>query len=491
MSVSALNPSDFTPFSIGEETSTQSQTIPSQENDKEREVAKFLELLTQLENENYEIPKDYEQFFTAPLNRELIERDYNIWKRLITISSNFFSQFAFMNKAIGSGAALFSTVLGIGINKYPQVLIGTFSVIFGGYYGIKEIATSILGKDSFKARIENCKLASSEESYSKAFAKRFSLFSGTNSIEERIGSIVKGTLLLALASVGYDAMSQNFDNPWTSWAVTGLEAVRSWIFPLIASGLGIGISFAALMTNWHFQGQAMQKINRDISSFTEDMKFTNDYERLLDLSDEEYLSELCSAMGLLDYDMLKNARLEYRAKIFETLKNGNYSIQKQLIVDPLEALSKVSGEYSENSLKPVVAQISVLAKEKEKILDSYKTLISLNQLPEAYQVLNEQLKPLIFKLEFLKQTLLDPTRPQMGMLAPNGGVYRSYLSMLIGKEVNYPLQSQMPETYELEAKLVLFQEAVLQKKFFHIKGKQELAELFEQIKNIQDVNSKA
>lgn len=496
MSISPLPVDQSNPFlsidaTVPGDLPTQTQELSPEEMAAQREVTEFLELLTQLENGDYTIPKKYEHFFTAPLNLELIERDYNIWKRVIGMSSNFFSQFAFKSRALLGGAAVFSSIVGIGLNCYPQVFIGTTSALLGGYYGIKNVVTSIFGNDSFKQRAESWKSASSQPSYCAAFAKRFSLLLGSNSLKERVGSIVKATLQGYLALVGYDLWSQIKDNPWTSYPVTGLEAIRSLIFPSLAWGLGIGIGFAAAMANWSFQSQAIQKINRDINAFSEDMNFSNEYERLLELSDDEYLSDLCSALRLLDYDMLKKARLEYREKILESLKSANYSFQNQLIVDPLEALSEVDKENPECALKPVVAQLIVLQKEKEKTLGSFKTLISLNQLPEAYQVLNEKLKPLIFKLEFLKQTILDPTRPQMGMLVPNGGIYRSYLSMLIGKEVNYSLQSQAPEAYELEVKGVLFQEAVLQKKFFHVKGKHEFAEFLEKIKSAQDVNLKA
>lgn len=460
----------------------ESSNAPAQtEAEKKAQFEKLLSALEEqmqkeqaIQSGDFEIPKDLEHLFKAPLNKDLIERDFNIWSRVVRIGSFILGQNAIVSRGINASTAILGGAVGICLTQYPRIFMGGAALIGGGYYGLKNVASIFFGSTSWKERTTAFRQASLEPTSSAAFAKRFSALIGTTSISQRTINLFKGALQGYIAKLGHDILFNITEDYWTRLPVQGLGMAQTWAFPLLAMLIGGGIGFLGMMTNMHFYHEGLRKISPEITGFKEDMKYSGEYDRLLYISDEEYKADLAQAMGLSDYAQLAQLREGYRAKIIEEIERRKYPGHEQILIDAKKDLEKIDQENPDAALKAIVAQLILLKQEKVKILETYEALIKQNHLPKAHRFLNEEVKPILLKVEFLKQSIIDPARPQMGMLPPQGNAYYSYLAVLLGRELKYDLKSQDPKILQLEMENILVDEAAVQKMVFHARGKEFL-----------------
>lgn len=409
------------------------------------------------------VPRGKEELFNAPLNRPLLERDYSLWKRLFGISQFVFTQSALQFQGISKGSMLLGAATGALLTNYFPVYSVVGLSAYSGYCSLKNFAKALLGSDSLEERKDIWEARVSNESFSQKISRKLSALMGTDSIFDRAKNAVWGVAQAYLVTIGRDFLFQRQDNPWTSSAIQLFKGAQDWILPIPAAIAAGGIGYFGLMIALAINASSAHKFNDQFEGFTEDMSFNGEYRRLLYLSDEEYESELFKAMGAIREAQFDEQKREYAQKVRARMRLKKYLGADQVQIDAKASLKKLSSSHPYRALKAVLAQFHVLTKRKQLALGHYQSLLNQHAYPEAHTFLNQVLKPLLLKVEFLKQTLLDPTRPPLGLLMNEGSEYYSYISVLSGTEIKEKITLTDPKELEKFFSNLLINETAIHK----------------------------
>lgn len=432
-----------------------------------------------VEEDDFEIPPGLELYFKAPLNRALLERDYAIWKRLIKISGFIFTQSALQFQGISKSSMVLGSVMGIFFSKYLPITFGGGLGLYSAYKAVANLSSIVLGKESLQDRSDLWNSASEQRSSYAALTRRALAVIGTSSFTERLTAGFWGAVQTYGAYVGADLVFGR-NNPWTTHVVSVIKAAEAAILPNLGYLAAGGISYFGMMSAWSMNGEGVRKLQGEFEGFGEDMSYSGELDRLLYISDQEYRADLTKAMEIAHYDQLKTLRSYYKEKIDKQIEARKYPAKDQIQINPTEELRELNPENPENALKPALAQLIVLQKQKEPLLQTYSALIEKNQLAEAQKVLDQSLKPMLYKIEFLKQTIIDPARPAMGVIAHDGSSYYSYVSLLAGTEIKWDLKATAPELVTQEAHELFLNEAAIQKIIYHQQGKEYVMQMQQQ-----------
>ncbi len=394
------------------------------------------------------VPRGKEDLFNAPLNTPLLKRDYAIWKRLLGISQFIFTQSALQFQGLSKGSMLMGAAAGAFITKYFPVysVVGISS--YAGYRALSNLAAAFIGTNSIGERGEIWSSAASQESFFQGLSRRVTSIMGTDSFLNRLQSAAWGLAQAYLVGIGHDFIFQRQDNPWTSFAVELFKGAQKWVLPIPAAIAAGGIGYFGMMLAWSMNAQGSQKLQDQFEGFSEDINFSGEYRRLLYLSDEEYQQELLKALGVNHVSELEEKRKEYANQVRARMRFKKYLGADQVQIDANVSLKKLNSTHPHRSLKSVLAQYNILVVRKKTSLEYYKQLINQHAYPQAHVFLNQVLKPLLLKVEFLKQTLLDPTRPPLGLLSKEGSEYYSYVSVLSGTEIQENITLTDPKELE-------------------------------------------
>ncbi|MCH9633806.1 MAG: hypothetical protein S4CHLAM7_05390 [Chlamydiae bacterium] len=432
--------------------------------------------------EEFNVPAGLEHYLRAPLNVELLERDYAIWKRLVKISGFIFTQSAIQFQGISKSSMILGSVMGILMTKYLPLTIGGASMIYSSYRVIANGASIILGSDSMESRYDLWNSAKNQDSIVSSLYRRIVSVIGTDSAMDRVKSALWGGIHAYVAYVGKDFMFGQKENDLTKRTLSVISTAQEWILPtfgMLASG---GISYFGMMCAWMMNGEGVKKLNSEFIGLGEDFKFANEFDRLSYISDEEYKLNLTQAMNVSRYDQINILRNKYQEDVKDQIKSRNYPHQDKIDLNSLEMLKKMNAVKPEDALKPVLTQMLSLKKEKEATINTYKAILDQGLLHEAQKILNQDLKPMLFKLEFLRQTILDPARPPLGMLMDNGAQYYSYVSLLAGSEIKWDLKATDPDLIEEEARELFLNESAIHKILCFEKGKEQITRLQEHMR---------
>ncbi len=479
----------------GHEAATEAKSSEPQTQLTEEERAQFEKLLEDLEaqvekgqaargedapvEDDFEIPPGLELYFKAPLNRSLLERDYAIWKRLIKISGFIFTQHALQFQGISQSSAVLGSIMGIFLNNYLPLTLGGGVCLFSAYGAVNNLSSIFLGKESLQDRSDLWNSASEQKSFYAAFTRRAFAVIGTSSFTERVTAGAWGAIQTYVACVGVDLVFGR-NNPWTADIVSWIKIVEDSTLPSLGMLAAGGIGFFGMMTALSMNSNAMGQLQGEFAGFGEDMAYSGELDRLFYISDQEYRADLTKAMEIAHYDQLKTLRSLYKEKIDIQIEARKYPAKDQIQMNPTQELRELNADKPENALKPVLAQLIVLQQQKGTLLQTYKELIEKNQLSEAQKVLDQSLKPMLYKIEFLKQTIIDPSRPPLGVIAQDGSSYYSYISLLAGSEIKWDLKATDPELIQQEAHELFLNEAAIQKILYHQQGKEYVMKMGQQ-----------
>ncbi len=208
----------------------------------------------------------------------------------------------------------------------------------------------------------------------------------------------------------------------------GLSTIVGWMAPAIASAstgtsfvsgaaslfaqtpltyiLPLGLMLGQQMAMWKVMGQAFQGLNKELEGYKSAEKHSGTYERLGNISREEYQTIVAEVMVVDNFQLI--------AHLFEPLKSRN-------------------PEAPELAARPVIAKLVVLNEEIKKAAAKYGELMSGNQLAELDKFVTEELKPKLFMQTYLKHCIINPTRPELGQVAKDGEKYSSLVSHLFGQ----------------------------------------------------------
>ena len=345
--------------------------------------------------------------------------------------------------------------------------------LYSAYSALSNLSSIVLGKESLQDRSDLWNSASGQRSFYSAFTRRALAVIGTSSFTERLEAAAWGVAQSYGACVGADLLFGR-NNPWTSHVVSWIKTAEESILPSLGMLAAGGISYFGMMSAWSMNGEGVRKLQGEFEGFGEDMTFAGEFDRLLYISDQEYRADLTKAMDIAHYDQLKTLRSLYKENINKQIEARKYPAKDQIQMNPLQELRELNPEKPENALKPVLAQLIVLQKQKASLIQTYKELTDSNQLSEAQKLLDQSVKPMLYKIEFLKQTIIDPSRPPLGVIAQDGSSYYSYVSLLVGNEIKWDLKATDPALIEQEAHELFLNEASIQKIIYHQQGKEFL-----------------
>ncbi len=236
-----------------------------------------------------------------------------------------------------------------------------------------------------------------------------------------------------------------------NWATnaTGLAGHGTGILQAIAGENRLTQSISTVVSAYLFLGASMAisqlmagtygKMSEELMGVFDDMKYSGEYDRLCSIGQEQYHQEIEEMTGY-KFDEIKEA--------FEPLRSK----------EPV---------YPENAAKPIVAKLIVITKELGENFNEYAKLKNESKLKELDEFLAKELKPKLIKLFYLKHCLLNPMRPQLGQLSPDGKEYFSYTSHLTGEPVKRTIEEVDPGEIIARANEILSEEESIQRDYLH------------------------
>ncbi|MCH9633112.1 MAG: hypothetical protein S4CHLAM6_14630 [Chlamydiae bacterium] len=313
----------------------------------------------------------------------------------------------------------------------------------------------------------------------------------------KVGAAAYGLLAGASGLIGYEKFP-------------GLSTIVDWIGPAIASAStgtsfisGVASTFAAtpllyilplgLMLGQQVAlmkvvGQAFQGLNKELEGYKDAEKHSGTYERLGNISREEYQQVVAEVMGVENFIQI--------AHLFEPLKSRN-------------------PQAPELAARPVIAKLVMLDEEIKKDALKYAELVQGNKLAELEKFVSEEFKPKLFMQTYLKHCIINPARPELGQVSKDGDKYASLVSHLLGQlgsrsseedkafltqviaahtdkkpsdvkfpRVEFSLSALEPNAIIEEANAVLVNEAKLQNIYYQLKLMQE--QLMQQMMQAQE-----
>lgn len=463
-----LPPIPSGPINQNKDLIVQPETEPSRDRFEEL-LARLQEQIQSEENnqslspiEAYVISPDDELLFETPHNKTL-ERNYAIWRRALNISKFIFTYSSLAYQSLAKGSMVLGAIAGSFLTQYAPIASTLGVGLYSSYQATRHLVISCVGQESLSDRVALWKSASKQEDSSSSLQRRFTALFGTSPFLKRVKNLAIASIGAYGAFVAKDIIFNRTDNFWTSAVVHFFQLAKDWMLPLPAALAAGGIAYFGMMLGYALSSDALKQLNEELVGLTEDMTFNREYSNLKYYSDREYLSNLCEMMECEDLDALEQMRASYAQEIKERMLERNYLGAREIVLDATKTLSKLNADSPERALKPALAQLKVLRKQKERALEEYQKLINENFLAKADRYLNEILKPLILKVEFIKQVILDPTRPALGVIDPTGQSYYSYVSLLAGMEIKEMITLKDPKSLEVYFAKVLKNEAAIHK----------------------------
>ena len=133
----------------------------------------------------------------------------------------------------------------------------------------------------------------------------------------------------------------------------------------------------------------------------------------------------------------------------------------------MEPLKEKDEENPLDALKPVIGKLQVITEgiiNAQKRVEKFK---ELGQLNKAQDIILKEIKPKLFESVYLRQIVIDSTRPEMGKISEDGNFYHStFLSVMYGEEVKIPLKGYGPQQVIEEAHAILSEENLNQKRLY-------------------------
>ncbi len=199
------------------------------------------------------------------------------------------------------------------------------------------------------------------------------------------------TSMLSSASMGTKALKS------ATWAFA--QTPLTYIIPL-------GMMLAQQMMFWNVLGKASQSFNKEIKGYWDSEKHSATYQRLGNISNEEYRRVIAEVMGAPSFEAI--------APVFESLKSRN-------------------ADCPEDAARPIIAKLVVLDEEIRTSAQKYSELLNENRLAELETFINEDLKPKLVMQVYLRHCVVDPTRPDLGEISKDGSKYISPVSHLFAQ----------------------------------------------------------
>lgn len=406
----------------------------------------------------FDIPEDQAKLFEAPLNKHLLDRDYALWKRLLSVSQIMFTHSALISQGILKSSAILGGLAGLLLHRYLPVYSVALISGYSAYRALANVKNLFFGNDPLSDRKELWKNDNGSLGDNKWHA-----ITGSMSTSERIKSAFFGAVQGYVAIAGHDILFKKADNPLTSYAISIFQATKDWILPIPLAVVGGGIAYCGLLLIYMVNGQGMARMNEELKGATEDYKFKSIFNTLSYQSKTEYLRTLYKQMDVENQEELEEKREAYKQEVLNRMEDKEMLGAKQVKIDTLGLLKSLDEEHPESVIRPALAQLIVLKEEKKEVLKNYNELVFKNEFIEAQKYLNDVVKPLLLNLEFIKQVILDPSRPPLGILQQDASKYYSYISLLAGHEIQVDITLTDPEKLSEFFNQMLINEAALHK----------------------------
>lgn len=194
---------------------------------------------------------------------------------------------------------------------------------------------------------------------------------------------------------------------WGKGLISQLAAVFLQ-YPLLTI-LPLGVSLAQQVMTLGVLQSAMQGLMKEINGYYDCEKYADTYKKLGNISQEEYRQIITELMGAQNFEQI--------APIFESLKS-------------------INPQFPENAARPVIAKLYVTDQEVRQAVEKYTELLQANRLKELETFVNEELKPKLLLLVYLKQCVLFPHRPELGLMSKDGAAYQSLISHLYAQLIS-------------------------------------------------------
>lgn len=359
----------------------------------------------------------------------IYNRDFSSFKRIFELSKVFLSS---SSAKVKTGTTL-QVYLPVALSA-----IGTTPVIAAG--------TSLLSFNVLKSSIN-------------------SLVDSSSSIVQKVVDVVKGTLaayglttgLAVLASYlpsslipGFLSTSGALYPTFGAGVLTFVSTQLSdWVLSAVLGLIALSVVQTVLFSGINEIGQGIMKV---WTGWSEDKKFEAIYDELGFKSQEEYQEILATEIGFKSFEELAKSGM-LNPFIKEGDKNSN----------------------PENAFRPLLAMLIVTRRElhgNEEINDDsgeigkYNQLIAANKLQEAQELLKGAIIPKIFYYTFIRHCMLEPTRPDLGVIKNTSDdkmIYKSYVSQLSKSDLSFPLSAIDIKDIFIEAAKILDAETNVQK----------------------------
>lgn len=383
-----------------------------------------------------EPPKVEQEALTFPpgytLNlalNSIYNRDFSSFKRIFELSKVFLSS---SSAKVKTGTTL-QVYLPVALSA-----IGTTPVIAAG--------TSLLSFNVLKSSLN-------------------SLVDSSSSMVQKVADVAKGTLaayglttgLAVLASYlpsslipGFLSTSGAFYPTFGAGVLTFVSTQLSdWVLSAVLGLIALSVVQTVLFSGINEIGQGIMKV---WTGWNEDKKFEAIYDELGFKSQEEYQEILATEIGFKSFEELAKSGM-LNPFIKEGDKNPN----------------------PENAFRPLLAMLIVTRRElhgNEEIrndageIGKYNQLIDANKLQEAQELLKGVIIPKIFYFTFIRHCMLEPTRPDLGVIknTPDDKmIYKSYVSQLSKSDLSFPLSAIDIKDIFIEAAKILDAETNIQK----------------------------
>ncbi len=359
----------------------------------------------------------------------IFNRDFSSFKRIFELSKVFLSSSSAKVKT-GATLQVYLPVALATLGTTPIIAAGTSLLSFGV---LKSSLNSVA--DSSQSIIDKV------VSVAKGTLAAYGLTTGLAVLAGYLpASLVPGFLsasgaLYPALGAGILTFVSTQLSDWVLSAVLGLVAL-SVVQTILFSGINeIGQGIAKVWTGWN-----------------DDKKFEAVYDELGFKSQDEYQEILALEMGFDSFENLaKSGMLNPFTK--EGVKNPN----------------------PENAFRPLLAMLIVTRRElhgNEELredsgeIGNYNKLIAENKLQAAQELLKGIIIPKIFYYTFIRHCMLEPTRPDLGVIKNTSDgkmVYDSYVSQLTKRAESFTLTAIDINDIFIEAAKILDAETSLQK----------------------------